>query len=188
MRPLLSEKWALDLHFLFLMAVWVFILHLCFLQLWLVGSYSLVEVHGLLIAVDSPCCGARTRVQRLRNYGACVQLLQGMWDLPGPGIKPFPLHWQVDCYTLDPPSPPGKSLGLLLSGSKNGCLRLTQEVSHLYWESQHSAQCCKYSKILDNTANCQHHKIHLSNKYLLRDLSVPQLCSGSQVYSCKQSR
>ena len=24
-----------------------------------------------------------------------------MWDLPGPGIEPRPLQWQVDAYPLD---------------------------------------------------------------------------------------
>ena len=134
------------------------------------GGYPLVEVHGLLIAVDAPiveqglrCTGSIAMAHGLSCPKACgIFLDQGSNPVPCIG------RWVVKHW-----GPPGKSLGLLLSGSKNGCLRPTQEVSHLCWESQHSAQCCIDSKVLDHTANCQHHKIHSVNKYLLRDLSVP---------------
>ena len=33
--------------------------------------------------------------------GPWAWLLQGMWDLPGPGIEPYPLHWQVGSYPPD---------------------------------------------------------------------------------------
>ena len=50
------------------------------------------------------CCrawalGARASVvvaRRLSSCGAWAQLLHGMWDLPGPGTEPMPLHWQAD--------------------------------------------------------------------------------------------
>ena len=66
-----------------------------------------VAVHRLLIAVASRCraqalgaqasvvvarrlssCGSRALERRLSSCGARAYLLCGMWDLPGPGLKP----------------------------------------------------------------------------------------------------
>ena len=64
------------------------------------GGYSLVVVPRLLIAVASLVVEKGSRVQtpehRLSSGGAWAELLRGMWDLPGPGIKPCLLHWQED--------------------------------------------------------------------------------------------
>ena len=47
---------------------------------------SLVVVRGLLIAGS---CGAwALQYKSFSGCGAGTQLLHGMWDLPGPGIKP----------------------------------------------------------------------------------------------------
>ena len=66
-------------------------------------------MHGLLIAVASLCCGARslgTRAavvvalrlsscgsraleHRLSSCAARAQLLHSMWDRPGPGLEPM---------------------------------------------------------------------------------------------------
>ena len=43
---------------------------------------SVVVVHGL------SSCGSWALEVRLFSYGTQVQLLRGMWDLPGPGLKP----------------------------------------------------------------------------------------------------
>ena len=70
-----------------------------------VWGYSLIVVHGLLIAVVFPIvehrfssarvsavglsnCGSRALGYRLSSRGAWAQPLCGMWDLPGPGIEP----------------------------------------------------------------------------------------------------
>ena len=53
---------------------------------------------------DSSCCGVwAVGVQAsvavacgLSSCGTQASLLPGMWDFPGPGIKPCFLHWQVD--------------------------------------------------------------------------------------------
>ena len=54
------------------------------------------------------CCGAQSRgiglsscIRSLSSYSVLAELLCGMWNLPGPGINPCPLHWQVDSYPLD---------------------------------------------------------------------------------------
>ena len=56
-----------------------------------------------------------SRGSRALEHGvnSCVtraHLLRIMWDLPGSGIEPCLLHWQVDCTT----EPPGKPELLLL--------------------------------------------------------------------------
>ena len=45
-------------------------------------------------------CGLRSLEHKLSSCGTQAQLLCGMWDLPGPGIKPMPLHWQADSQPL----------------------------------------------------------------------------------------
>ena len=58
------------------------------------GGYS-VALRGLLIAVASRCgawaLGTRASVvvaHGLSSCGSQAQLLRGMWDFPGPGLKP----------------------------------------------------------------------------------------------------
>ena len=69
-----------------------------FLQLWRVGatlccgvwashcSGSLVVEHELQ-ACGLSSCGLRPLERKLSSCGAQAQLLQGVWDLPGPGLK-----------------------------------------------------------------------------------------------------
>ena len=45
-------------------------------------------------------CGSRTLERRLSSCGSRVQLLCGMWDPPGQGSNPCPLHWQADSQPL----------------------------------------------------------------------------------------
>ena len=76
------------------------------------GGYSLAAVHGLLITVASLLAehssrhmgfsGGSPRLEhRLSGCSTQVQLLQGTWDLPGPGIEPvFPaLQWLLNLWT-----------------------------------------------------------------------------------------
>ena len=62
-----------------------------------------VAVHRLLIVVASRCgaqaVGTRASVVVARGLSSCglrAYLLHSMWDLPGPGLDPCPLHWQAD--------------------------------------------------------------------------------------------
>ena len=50
---------------------------------------SVVVAHGL------SSCGSRAIEYRLSSCGEWAYLLGGMWDLPGPGLEPVSLHWQV---------------------------------------------------------------------------------------------
>ena len=72
-------------------SLWIFT-HLFFCGwLWVfvtVCELSLVEVCGPLI--DFSCCGAWTLwCMGIRSCGIPAYLLYGLWDLPGPGIKPM---------------------------------------------------------------------------------------------------
>ena len=49
---------------------------------------------SVVVACGLSSCGSRALELRLSNCGAQAYLLRGMWDLPGPGLKP--LYWQVD--------------------------------------------------------------------------------------------
>ena len=52
-------------------------------------------------------CGSWALELRLSSFGARAWLLRSMWDLPGPGMNPCPLHWQADsqplCHQGSPP-------------------------------------------------------------------------------------
>ena len=58
-----------------------------------------------------------------------------MWNLPGPGVNPCPLHWQVDYYPLHHQESP-RSFTLLNSNhnhiSQHYCHNYTQ---YLFWHS-----------------------------------------------------
>ena len=75
-------------HFCFVFKYNLFIFWLCWVfiaGLSLVsanGGYSLVVVHGLLVAAVS-----LVAEHRLSSCGAWAELLHGMWDLPRPGIE-----------------------------------------------------------------------------------------------------
>ena len=72
-------------------------------------GYSLVAVHGLLLAVSSRC-----RTLALEHWlsccGAWALLLHGMWELPGPGIEPISPDLPGRFLST---GPPGKSCTLL---------------------------------------------------------------------------
>ena len=61
-----------------------------------IGSCSPVVEPGPL-GVGASVVGA----PRLYSRDVWVELLHGMWDLPRPGTKLYPLPWQGDSYPLD---------------------------------------------------------------------------------------
>ena len=44
--------------------------------------------------------GSRALELRLSSCGSRAQVLRGMWDPPGQGSNPCPLHWQADSQLL----------------------------------------------------------------------------------------
>ena len=93
-------------------------LRMGFLQLWLVGAtlccvawashcggFSLLRSTGSRRAGFSSC-GTRVLERRLSSCGTRALLLRGMWDTPGPGIKPVSPALAGRFLTT---APPGKS-------------------------------------------------------------------------------
>ena len=65
---------------------------------------SVVVAHGL------SSCGAQAPESRLSSCGARAQLLCGMWDLPGPGLKPVSPALAGRFSTTAPPGRPYTSI------------------------------------------------------------------------------
>ena len=92
------------------------------------GCYSLVVVRGLLIAVASlvaehglqgswasvvaawglSICGSWALEHRLNICGTWAQLLHGMWNLPGSGIKSVSSSLAGGIFTTKPPGKPAR--------------------------------------------------------------------------------
>ena len=65
------------------------------------GAQALGKRASVIVARRLSSCGSRMLERsRLCSCGAWVQLLQGMWNLPRPGIEPVYLHWQSDSYQI----------------------------------------------------------------------------------------
>ena len=85
------------------------------------GGYSSLRCTGfslrwllLLRSTDSKLagfssCGLRALERRLSSCGSQALLLRGMWDLPGPGLKPMSPALAGGFLTT---APPGKSLSV----------------------------------------------------------------------------
>ena len=61
---------------------------------------SVVVAHGL------SSCGSQALERRLSSCGARALLLCGMWDLPGPGLKPVSPALAGGFLTTAPPGKP----------------------------------------------------------------------------------
>ena len=86
-------------------------LHCCARAFSSCGEWGLlfVAVRGLLIAVVSLCCGARAlgaTASVVVAHGVSCSVACGMWDLPGPGLKPVSPALAGGFLTT---VPPGKS-------------------------------------------------------------------------------
>ena len=73
---------------------------------WALGVWASVVVERGLSS-----CGSRALVRRLSSCGLWASLLRGMWDLPGPGLKPVSPALVGGFLTT---APPGKSPHLFL--------------------------------------------------------------------------
>ena len=91
-----------------------------FLQLWQVGAtlccgawashcggFSCCGAQALgtarasvVVACRLSSCGSQVLECRLSSCGTQAWLLRGMWDPPGQGSNPCPLHWQADSQPL----------------------------------------------------------------------------------------
>ena len=62
---------------------------------------------SVVVARGLSSCVSRALERRLSSCGAQAYLLHGMWDLPGPGLKPVSPALAGGFLTT---APPGKSL------------------------------------------------------------------------------
>ena len=88
------------------------------------GGCSLVAVHGLLTAVASLVLEHEPE-HRLSSCGPWAQLLLGMWNLPGSGIKPESPALAGRFFTTEPPGKSSKVYVLLITGIQLYCGNLT---------------------------------------------------------------
>ena len=91
-RTFFLINWSIDWSVDFIGCTGFLLLHADFLQLRKAGAILCCG------AWDSHCSGffcwrAWTLEHRLGSCGTRVLLLRGTWNLPGPAIKPCPLHW-----------------------------------------------------------------------------------------------
>ena len=61
---------------------------------------------SVVVARRLSSCGSRALEHRFSSFGAWVQLLRSMWDLPGPRLKPVSPALAGGFLTT---APPGKS-------------------------------------------------------------------------------
>lgn len=80
-----------------------------------------VAAHRLPTAVAFSRCQAQSIKHRLSTCGAGTQLLQGMWDLPGPGIEPLSPALAIRFLTTRPPETLIRDQGALGSRSCSTC-------------------------------------------------------------------
>ena len=95
-----------------------------------------VAVHGLLIGwllllqstgsrrVGFSSCGSRAIERSLSSCGPRAWFLRGMWDLPGPGLKPVSPALAGGFLTTVPPGKPRKLLFLKIKGVLEAKLRM----------------------------------------------------------------
>ena len=70
------------------------------------GFFFFSAVRGPLTVVASPVAEHRLWTRRLSGHGSRAQPPRGMWDLPGPGLKPVSPAFAGGFLTT---APPGKS-------------------------------------------------------------------------------
>ena len=56
-----------------------------------------------IAAHEQSSCSPQALEHRLNRCGTGAQLLQGMWDLPGSGIKPVSPAFAARFFTTEPP-------------------------------------------------------------------------------------
>ena len=100
--------------FIYFWLLWVFVGLLGLSLVVATRGYALVAMRLLLLGVASLIAepwvqGMRATVvaaRRLGSWGSRAKLLQGMWHLPGPGIKPVSPALTGGFFTTEPPGKP----------------------------------------------------------------------------------
>lgn len=71
------------------------------LRVWSAPGLASLAVDCRFWAVAFSSCGLRSLECGLSSCDAWAELPRGVWGIPGPGVDPCPLHWQVDAHPLD---------------------------------------------------------------------------------------
>ena len=74
------------------------------------GARALGAWASVVVACGLSSCGSRALEHRLSSCGAQAQLLRGMWDLPGPGLKPVSPALAGRVLTTVPPGKPKEAV------------------------------------------------------------------------------
>ena len=70
------------------------------------GAQALGTQASVVVAHRLSSCGSQALEHRLSSCGAWASLLRGMWDLPGPGLKPVSPALAGRLSTTAPPGKP----------------------------------------------------------------------------------
>ena len=82
-------------YFIYFLLCWVFVAARGLSLVAMSRGYSSLRCAGSRHGGFSSCA-SRALECRLSSCGSWASLLRGMWDLPGQGLNPCPLHWQAD--------------------------------------------------------------------------------------------
>ena len=82
-------------YFIYFLLCWVFVAARRLSLVAMSRGYSSLRCAGSRHGGFSSCA-SRALECRLSSCGSWASLLRGMWDLPGQGLNPCPLHWQAD--------------------------------------------------------------------------------------------
>ena len=73
-------------------------------------AWSLGAQASVVVVCGLSSCGLRALEHRLSSCGARASLLRGMWDLPGPGLKPMSPALAGGFLTTVPPGKPNSQI------------------------------------------------------------------------------
>ena len=73
------------------------------------GARALGAQASVAVARGLSSCGSRALERRISSCDARASLLCGMWDLPGPGLKPVSLALAGRFSTTAPPGKPNSA-------------------------------------------------------------------------------
>ena len=85
------------------------------------GAWALGRRASVVAARGLSSCGSQALQHRLSSCGERAQLLRGMWDLPGPGLKPMSPALASGFLTTAPPGKSPHSFFLIHTHKEHAC-------------------------------------------------------------------
>ena len=121
------------------------LLYVGFLQLQQVGCALQLRCAGFVMRWFLLLHSMGSRVHRFNSCGAWVQPSLGMWDLPGPGIKPMSPALAGRFFNTEPPGKPSFFFSVLSEVHNNKRQRVFNKHSN------------KWTSDWQETLSCTHH-------------------------------